>query len=142
MTSAVPSIFDFYRGRRVFVTGHTGFKGAWLALWLKHHGAKVSGLALPPETTLNLFDLAGVGDGIDSHLCDINDMASLRAALTAAEPEIVFHLAAQALVQRSFEQPLETYASNVLGTASLLDAIRAVPTMGRAACRSWALLRT
>ena len=115
---------DFWSGRRVLLTGHTGFKGGWLALWLKRLGASVTGIALPPDTEPNLFQLARVGEGIDSHYCDIRDAAALAALVRAAQPEIVFHLAAQPLVRASYRQPIETFATNVMGTAHLLDSLR------------------
>lgn len=111
-----------YSGRRVLVTGHTGFKGSWLALWLRQLGAKVTGLALPPESSPSHWELLSLD--IESHIVDIRDAAALRKAVTQADPEIVFHLAAQPLVRRSYSQPVETWATNVLGTAHLLDACR------------------
>lgn len=114
----------FWRGKRVLLTGHTGFKGGWLALWLRRLGAKVTGIALPPNTTPALFDLARVGEGIDSRHCDIRDAAALAAIVREARPEIVFHLAAQPLVRASYRRPLETVDTNVMGTANLLDALR------------------
>jgi CDP-glucose 4,6-dehydratase len=115
---------DFWRGRRVLLTGHTGFKGGWLVLWLQRLGAHVTGISLPPSTTPSLFELARVAEGMDSHFCDILDMTALSAIVTAARPEIVFHLAAQPLVRASYREPLATFASNVMGTAHLLDALR------------------
>lgn len=114
---------DFWRGRRVFVTGHTGFKGSWLCLWLQSMGAEVTGYALPPEDPA-LFAEAQLGDGMRSHFGDISHLARLAGALSEADPEIVFHLAAQALVRRSYANPVETYATNVLGTVHLLEAVR------------------
>ncbi|WP_119967460.1 CDP-glucose 4,6-dehydratase [Simplicispira lacusdiani] len=114
----------FWQGRRVLLTGHTGFKGAWLALWLQRLGAQVTGVALAPATTPALFDLAGVGQGMDSRLCDVRDAAALAAVVRAARPEVVLHLAAQALVRPGYAAPLETFATNVMGTAHVLDALR------------------
>ena len=118
---------EFWRGKRVLLTGHTGFKGGWLALWLMQLGAEVTGVALPPNTTPSLFELARLADDTDSHFCDIRDATALAAMVRAAQPEIVLHLAAQPLVRASFSAPLETFASNVMGTANLLDALRGLP---------------
>lgn len=115
---------DFWRGKRVLLTGHTGFKGAWLALWLQRLGAQVSGLALAPATAPNLFELARVDEAVDSHLGDIRDAALVRRVVEQSRPQLVLHLAAQALVRPSYEQPLQTLASNVMGTANVLDALR------------------
>lgn len=119
----VPAV-DFWRGKRVLVTGHTGFKGAWLVLWLKQRGALVTGIALPPVTQPSLFELARVNEGIDHHFGDIRDANAVARTVRAARPEIVFHLAAQALVRLSYREPLQTFGSNVMGTAHLLDALR------------------
>jgi CDP-glucose 4,6-dehydratase len=116
----------FWRGRRVFVTGHTGFKGSWLALWLQRLGAQVHGYALLPPTSPDLFSVAGVAPGMASHtIADLRDGAALTRAMATAAPEIVFHLAAQSLVRRSYLEPVETYAVNVLGTVNLFEAVRA-----------------
>src|SRR5258707_12783618 len=101
---------DFWRGKRVLVTGHTGFKGAWLSLWLHEAGAKVFGYSLPPSSVENLFELADVGDSVDSAYADIRDLSELRRQFDLFQPEIVFHLAAQSLVRQSYEAPVETYA--------------------------------
>jgi CDP-glucose 4,6-dehydratase len=119
----------FWRGRRVLVTGHTGFKGAWLWLMLRGLGAEPHGFALPPDTDPNLFDLAGIGRTPEGAFGDIRDLAATRARLTAVAPEIVFHLAAQALVGRSHADPLGTFATNVTGTAHVLEAVRACPSV-------------
>ncbi len=116
-----------YAGRRVLVTGHTGFKGAWLALWLEHLGARVYGLALPPDTTPALFDEAGLAGSMGSHIADMRDAGAIAGVLAQARPEIIFHLAAQPLVRRGLAAPLETFATNVMGTVHLLDAVRACP---------------
>ncbi len=123
------SVSDFWRGRRVFVTGHTGFKGAWLTLWLSQMGARVTGYALPPPTTSSLYELARIDACVDSVIGDINDAARLRGAVQAAEPEIVFHLAAQPLVRQSYAEPVETFATNVMGTVNLLEAVRQVESV-------------
>lgn len=118
---------SFWKGRRVFLTGHTGFKGGWLSLWLQSMGAEVHGFALSPATTPALFDLARVGEGMSSTLGDIRDQAALTTALQRAQPEVVFHLAAQALVRASYADPVATYGTNVMGTVHLLEAVRATP---------------
>jgi CDP-glucose 4,6-dehydratase len=117
----------FWRGKRVLLTGHTGFKGSWLALWLQRLGAQVTGIALPPATVPSLFALARVADGMDSHACDVRDAGATAALVQAARPDIVLHLAAQALVRASYTAPLDTYATNVMGTAHVLDALRGLP---------------
>ncbi|WP_114972563.1 CDP-glucose 4,6-dehydratase [Rhodoferax ferrireducens] len=117
---------DFWHGKRVLLTGHTGFKGAWLALWLQRLGAEVTGIALPPATQPSLFALLGTKPWMPSHTCDIRDAQALKSLMRAARPEIVLHLAAQALVRASYQRPLETFGTNVMGTANLLDALRDV----------------
>ena len=120
----------FWQGRRVFVTGHTGFKGSWLALWLQSVGAQVHGYALAPPTEPNLFDAIDLRAGLAGHtIGDVRDAGALQRALASAAPEIVFHLAAQPLVRRSYADPVETYAVNVLGTVHLLEAVRACPAV-------------
>lgn len=115
---------EFWRGRRVFLTGHTGFKGSWLSLWLQKLGAQVVGYALVPPTNPSLFEVARVADGMRSIIADVRDLPTLTAAIAEHRPEIVFHMAAQPLVRLSYEQPVETYATNVMGTVHLLEAIR------------------
>ena len=117
---------SFWRGKRVLLTGHTGFKGGWLALWLQKLGASVVGYALPPPTTPSPFDVASVGDGMESIIGDVCDFDSLYQIMTKYRPEIVFHMAAQPLVRYSYEFPIETYATNVMGTVNLLEAVRRV----------------
>ena len=115
----------FWRNERVFVTGHTGFKGGWLTLWLSMLGAKVTGYALPPDTEPSFFEAVSLERHLtQNHLENINDYATLEAALTAADPEVILHLAAQPLVRRSYAEPLETYQTNVMGTANVLQAAR------------------
>jgi CDP-glucose 4,6-dehydratase len=117
----------FWRGKRVLITGHTGFKGAWLAFWLQRLGAEVTGIALPAATKPSLFGLLAEESWMHSHEADIRDATLLKTLVRAAHPEIVFHLAAQALVRASYQQPVETFATNVMGTANLLDALRDLP---------------
>ncbi len=115
---------SIYRGRRVLLTGHTGFKGGWLALWLSHLGADVTGYALPPSTSPSLFVDASIADHLRHVEGDICDYAQLERVWHDVKPEVVFHLAAQALVRRSYEEPLSTVATNVLGTAHVLELAR------------------
>ncbi len=115
---------SFWAGRRVLVTGHTGFKGAWLSFWLAELGVEVSGLALAPDTKPNLHDILALPKRGRFVHADINDRTALDALFEAARPEVVFHLAAQALVRRSYATPVETFATNVVGTTSVLDAVR------------------
>jgi CDP-glucose 4,6-dehydratase len=113
---------EFWRNRRVFLTGHTGFKGAWMNLWLRSLGAKVTGYALAAPTEPNMFAI--VGGHADSHIADIRDENKVRDALIGADPQVVIHMAAQALVRESYRDPLATYATNVQGTAIVLQACR------------------
>lgn len=115
---------EFWRGRRTLVTGHTGFKGAWLSLWLQCLGAETLGYALAPPTAPSLYDAAGVGQNMTSVHGDVRDFALLSRTFAEFRPEVVFHLAAQSLVRVSYEAPLETYAVNVMGTAHVLEAVR------------------
>ncbi len=114
----------FWNGKRVLLTGHTGFKGAWLAIWLHRLGAQVTGVALAPSTQPSLFDRASVDGLLDSRLIDVRDAAAVSAIVADTRPDVVLHLAAQALVRRSYREPLETFATNVMGTAHVLDALR------------------
>lgn len=115
---------NFWSGKRVLLTGHTGFKGGWLALWLKARGAEVTGIALAPGPLPNLCMLADVEHAIESHICDIREQGRLDRIIRAAKPQIVLHLAAQALVRPSYRTPLHTFDTNVMGTAHVLDALR------------------
>nr|WP_315463732.1 CDP-glucose 4,6-dehydratase [uncultured Rhodoferax sp.] len=115
---------SFWRDKRVFLTGHTGFKGGWLSLWLQQLGAELTGYALQPPTQPNLFEKARVGAGMTSIIGDMRDGAKLMAALRDAAPDIVIHMAAQPLVRRSYLDPVETYSTNVMGTVHLLEAVR------------------
>jgi CDP-glucose 4,6-dehydratase len=117
----------FWNGKRVFLTGHTGFKGSWLSLWLQSLGADLTGYALTPPTHPSLFDEADVADGMHSLIGDIRDLALLQQAMHEAQPEIVIHMAAQPLVRYSYQNPVETYATNVMGTVHLLEAVRNTP---------------
>ncbi len=117
---------DFWKGRQVLLTGHTGFKGSWLALWLHHLGAQVTGISLPPATNPNLFRLARVSEVMISHMADIRDHCSLEKLVVSASPEIVFHFAAQSLVRAGYRNPLETLSTNIMGTANLLEILRQV----------------
>ncbi len=119
---------NFWRGKRVFLTGHTGFKGSWLSLWLQSMGADLYGLALNPPTTPALFNEAKVGAGIQSTIGDIRDYANVLAAMQACEPDIIIHMAAQPLVRYSYQAPIETYATNVMGTVHVLEAARHLGT--------------
>lgn len=114
----------FWRGRRVLVTGHTGFKGSWLCLWLQELGAQVVGFGLEPPTQPAAFDVARVGEGMTSVDGDVRDLDAVLEALDAHAPEVVIHMAAQSIVQTSYTSPLETYAVNVMGTATVLEALR------------------
>ncbi|MEO8926812.1 MAG: CDP-glucose 4,6-dehydratase [Caulobacteraceae bacterium] len=124
MEDLVGPIVSFWRGRRVFLTGHTGFKGAWLALWLTDLGAEVTGYSLPAPTSPSLFELARVRDLVRHLDGDVRDEDKLSAAIAQTRPEVVFHMAAQSLVRVSYEEPVATYATNVMGTVNLLDAVR------------------
>ena len=115
-----------WQGKRVLITGHTGFKGGWLSLVLASRGARITGVALEPETSPNLFTVANVGSASDSRIVDIRDFDNLLQVFEEAQPQIVFHLAAQPLVRRSYSQPLETFEINVMGTAHVLEAVRRV----------------
>lgn len=120
---------SFWKGKRVFVTGHTGFKGGWICLWLKHLGAEVIGYSLEPATVPSLFEVADVGEGMQSIIGDIRDHAKLSKTIFESKPDVVIHMAAQPLVRYSYAQPAETYEVNVMGTVYLLEAVRANPSV-------------
>ncbi|MCZ8376783.1 MAG: CDP-glucose 4,6-dehydratase [Beijerinckiaceae bacterium] len=128
---------EFWRGRRILLTGHTGFKGGWAALWLARMGAEVTGIALAPNTRPDLFGKLELARQIDSHLIDIRDREALAGRIRAARPEIVLHMAAQPLVRASYREPVETFATNVMGTVHLLEALR-----GLAGCRVAVMVTT
>ncbi len=118
---------NFWRGKRVFLTGHTGFKGSWLSLWLQNLGAELTGFALGPPTQPSLFEQANVAIGMRSITGDIRDLSVLQQAMLDAQPEIIIHMAAQPLVRYAYQNPVETYATNVMGTVHLLEAVRNTP---------------
>ena len=118
---------SFWQDRRVLVTGHTGFKGAWLALWLSELGAQVHGFSVDVPTDPSLFELARVGEVVDDVRGDVRDPDAVRAAIEHARPEVIFHLAAQALVRRGYREPRLTFETNVMGTVNVLDAVRDAP---------------
>ena len=128
--SLAPGTVDraFWHGRRVFLTGHTGFKGSWLSLWLESLGADVTGYALAPPTTPSLYEQAGVRSSVRSVTADIRDYSRLAAAVTECRPDVVVHMAAQSVVKRGFADPIETYSVNVMGTVHLLEAVRRLGT--------------
>lgn len=121
-------------GRRVFVTGHTGFTGGWLVTWLKQLGCTVAGLSLPPNTEPSLFEAARVEDGISSEFGDIRDYSVVKNSISRADPEVIIHLAAQPLVSQSFDDPVETFACNVLGTVHVLEAARRARSVKAVVC--------
>jgi len=121
-------------GQHVLLTGHTGFTGGWLALWLHTIGCEISGLALPPETDPNLFSAAKIADQLNSNYGDIRDFATVTRAVVRARPSIIFHLAAQPLVSRGFAEPLETFTTNMIGTAHVLEAARLAPSVKAVVC--------
>lgn len=123
-----------WRGRRVFLTGHTGFKGSWLAIWLNRLGAKVRGYALDPCTDPNMFTLASVGNLVEDVRGDIRDYKKLESAIANFAPEVVFHMAAQPLVRRSYADPLGTYETNIMGTVHLLEVVRKTPSVRAVVC--------
>ena len=120
---------SFWQGKRVLLTGHTGFKGSWLSLWLQSMGAQVVGYALAPPTNPSLFEVAEVGNGMTSIIGDIRDLERLRKVFVEHRPEIVIHMAAQPLVRYSYVEPVETYSTNVMGTVNLLEAVRSTDSV-------------
>jgi CDP-glucose 4,6-dehydratase len=120
---------NFWQGKQVLLTGHTGFKGAWMALWLSKMGAKLTGVSLPPNSTPNLFTLANIEQMTNSHFADIRDADAVSNIVKKAQPEIVLHLAAQALVRPGYNDPLGTFATNIMGTANVLNAVRGVDSV-------------
>ena len=131
---AVEDLVNHWQGRRAFLTGHTGFKGGWLALWLARRGAHVRGYALDPATEPSLFAVASVASVVEDVRGDIRDYPRLEASMAEFAPEVVFHLAAQPLVRRSYADPLGTYAINVMGTAHVLEAVRHTPSVRAVVC--------
>ena len=119
----------FWAGKKVFLTGHTGFKGGWLALWLQHLGADVRGFALPAATTPALWSVTGLDRLIAGDLADVRDEAAVARAVQAFQPDVVFHLAAQPLVREAYRTPVQTYAVNVMGTVNVLEAVRHCPSV-------------
>jgi CDP-glucose 4,6-dehydratase len=115
---------SFWRGRKVFLTGHTGFKGSWLALWLDALGANITGYALDPPTKPSLFQQANLADSVRSICADIRDFQRLKTEIAECRPEVIIHMAAQSVVRRGYEDPIETYSSNVMGTVHVLEAVR------------------
>jgi CDP-glucose 4,6-dehydratase len=125
---------SFWSGKRVFLTGHTGFKGSWLAIWLQAMDAQVGGFALAPATAPALFEVARVAEGMESQIGDIRNLEDLRASMVAFDPEIVIHMAAQPLVRESYRDPVGTYATNVMGTVHVLEVARMLPRVRAIVC--------
>src|SRR3990172_5933194 len=117
----------FWKDKKVLITGHTGFKGSWLSLWLQGSEAHVSGYALPPPTQPSLFELANVAAGMNSITGDIRDFGHLKAVIAEHKPDIIIHMAAQSVVRYAYDNPLETYSTNVMGIVNLLQAVRQLP---------------
>ncbi|MBX9696593.1 MAG: CDP-glucose 4,6-dehydratase [Alphaproteobacteria bacterium] len=123
------NVQEFYHGKKVFITGHTGFKGAWLAYWLTQLGASVTGYALEPEYEGSLFDKLKLSNVINHYIGDVRDLDHLSSVMNGESPDIVFHLAAQALVRRSYDDPLLTFSTNVIGSLNLLESVRHCPSI-------------
>ena len=120
---------QFWKGKRVFVTGHTGFKGSWLSLWLQLMGAEVKGFSLAPPTQPALFEVAKVGDNMQTEIGDIRNLQQLSQSIRAFNPDVLLHLAAQPLVRLSYKEPVDTYSTNVMGTVNVLEAARYAPQL-------------
>lgn len=120
---------EFWRGKHVFLTGHTGFKGSWLSLWLQNLGAQVTGFALPPPTKPSLYEVADIASGMTSIIGDIRDTDAIEQAIVSAQPDILIHMAAQPLVRYSYAHPVETYSTNVMGLVNVLEAVRKTPSI-------------
>ncbi len=120
---------DYYKGKNVFITGHTGFKGSWLSIWLTMLGANVTGYALKPPTNPSMFELCKIDSRVNSIIGDICDCDKLNTAISQTQPEIIFHMAAQPLVRLSYEKPVETFETNMMGTVNLLEAVRSCPSV-------------
>ena len=125
---------NIYKGRRVLITGHTGFKGSWLTAWLLSLGAEVAGLALPPPSKPSNFAVLGLEKRISHSVGDVRDLAVVAEAVQAFQPEIIFHLAAQALVRKSYDAPLDTFDTNIRGTMHVLEAARRMPSVKTVVC--------
>lgn len=121
---------SFWSGKRVLITGHTGFKGGWLSLWLQDLGADVTGFSLAADTDPSLFNLASIASGMDSHIGDVRNLEQLRKQVSSSRPDIIIHMAAQALVRPSYEDPVDTYSTNVMGTVNILEAARHTDSVG------------
>ena len=120
---------EFWRNKKVFITGHTGFKGGWLSLWLNDLGANVTGFSLPPSTSPSFFDICSVDNSVKSIIGDVRDYVGLKKSIQDESPDIVFHMAAQALVLDSYKDPIETYETNLMGTVNVLNALRDLPSV-------------
>ena len=131
MVSTVRSQFDrsYWHGRRVLVTGHTGFKGSWLAIWLDQLGCKVTGLSLKPSTDPALFEIGNISALCESHFVDIRNVKKVIGLVEKVQPEVVFHLAAQALVRQGYRDPINTFSTNTMGTANILEAVRSTSSV-------------
>jgi len=120
---------NFWRGKSVLITGHTGFKGSWISLWLQEMGATLRGLALEPSTAPAMFYVADVGQGMEHRIVDIRDLAEMRTQIADFEPDILLHMAAQPLVRLSYQEPVSTFETNVMGTVNILEAARSIKSL-------------